>query len=81
MDYSYDTGPHVGEVLGKPGQYICAGFDGHGMPVTFLIAKQLDDMVHNGKSFEDVHLSRVYKSTAERLTKAQNGPEGCDIFS
>lgn len=81
MGYSYDTSPHVGEVPDKPGQYICAGFDGHGMPVIFLAAKGLADMIHHGKSFEDVHLPRLYKSTAVRITNAQEGPEGGDIFS
>ncbi|KAE8156895.1 phosphoenolpyruvate phosphomutase-domain-containing protein [Aspergillus tamarii] len=81
MGYSYDTSPHVGEVPGRHGQYICAGFDGHGMPVIFLTAKGLADMIHHGKSFEDVHLPRLYKSTAARLMNAQDGPEGGDIFS
>ncbi|KAE8314712.1 FAD dependent oxidoreductase [Aspergillus transmontanensis] len=81
MGYSYDTSPHVGEVPDKPGQYICAGFDGHGMPVIFLAAKELADMIHHGKSFEDVHLPRLYKSTAVRITNAQEGPEGGDIFN
>ncbi|KAB8264075.1 phosphoenolpyruvate phosphomutase-domain-containing protein [Aspergillus pseudonomiae] len=81
MGYSYDTSPHVGEVPGKPGQYICAGFDGHGMPVIFLSAKGLTDMIHHGKSFEDVHLPRLYNSTAVRITNARDGPEGGDIFS
>ncbi|KAE8362928.1 FAD dependent oxidoreductase [Aspergillus caelatus] len=81
MGYSYDTSPHVGEVPGRHGQYICAGFDGHGMPVIFLTAKGLADMIQHGKSFEDVHLPRLYKSTAARITNAQDGPEGGDIFS
>ncbi|KAF7593800.1 hypothetical protein BBP40_010856 [Aspergillus hancockii] len=81
MGYSYDTSPHVGEVPGKLGQYICAGIDGHGMPVVFLAAKGLAGMVYNGELFEDVNLPRLYKSTAERITRPQNGPEGGDIFS
>ncbi|KAB8237610.1 phosphoenolpyruvate phosphomutase-domain-containing protein [Aspergillus alliaceus] len=81
MGYSYDTSPHVGEIPGRSGQYICAGFDGHGMPVIFLAAKGLADMIHNGKSFEDVGLPRLYKSTIERITSARDGPEGGDILN
>ncbi|KAL4909396.1 hypothetical protein BDW74DRAFT_187543 [Aspergillus multicolor] len=81
MGYAYDSAPHVGEVPGQPGKYICAGYDGHGMPVIFLATKGLADMILNGRAFEDTGLPRVYKSTSERLQKAANGPEGGDIFS
>ncbi|KAG2411499.1 hypothetical protein HFD88_009054 [Aspergillus terreus] len=37
MGYSADSLPHVGEIPGKPGQFIAAGFNGHGMPVGFLV--------------------------------------------
>ncbi|GES58013.1 FAD dependent oxidoreductase [Aspergillus terreus] len=81
MAYSYDTNPHVGEVPGRPGQYICAGFTGHGMPVIYLAAKGLAEMVYNGKPFEEVKLPRLYKTTAERIKEAQEGPEGGDILN
>lgn len=81
MGYSYDSNPHVGEIPGKPGQYICAGFNGHGMPVIFLAAKGLAEMVQTGKEFEQVNLPRIFKSTEKRLKGAQAGPEGGDILA
>ncbi|OJI99056.1 hypothetical protein ASPVEDRAFT_25895 [Aspergillus versicolor CBS 583.65] len=81
MGYAYDIAPHVGEVPGNPGKYICAGYDGHGMPVVFLATKGLADMILKGRSFEDTNIPRVFKTTSERLEKAANGPEGGDIFA
>ncbi|KAL4870575.1 hypothetical protein BDV12DRAFT_207600, partial [Aspergillus spectabilis] len=81
MGYAYDTAPHIGEVPGQPGQYICAGYDGHGMPVIFLATKGLADMIVHGRSFEDTGLPRVFKTTGERLERAATGPEGGDIFA
>jgi glycine/D-amino acid oxidase-like deaminating enzyme len=80
MGYSYDTHPQVGEVPGKPGQFICAGFNGHGMPVVFLSGKGIAEMIRDGKKFEDVGLPRIYKTTPARLEAAQTGPEGGDTF-
>lgn len=81
MGYSYDSSPHVGEIPERPGQYICAGFNGHGMPVIFLAAKGLAEMIQTGKGFEQVNLPRIFKSTAERLQAAQTGPEGGDTLA
>lgn len=81
MGYSYDSNPHVGEIPKKPGQYICAGFNGHGMPVIFLAAKGLVEMIQTGKRFEQVNLPRIFKSTEKRLQGAQTGPEGGDILA
>lgn len=81
MGYAYDSSPHVGEVPDQPGRYICAGYDGHGMPVIFLATKGLADMILKGRTYEDTGLPRVFKSTAQRLQKAAGGPEGGDIFA
>jgi len=81
MGYSYDSLPHVSDIPGRPGQYICGGFDGHGMPIIFLAARGLAQMIRMGKKFEEVNLPRLYKSTAERLRAAQNGKEGGDILA
>lgn len=80
MGYSFDSTPHLGHVPGKPGQLIISGFNGHGMPVIWLAAKGLADMIHTGKSFEDVSIPRLYKTTQERIDKAQSGPKGGDIL-
>ena len=79
MGYSYDSNPHVGEVPGKPGQYICAGFNGHGMPVIFLAARGLAEIMQTGADLEQ-NLPRIFKTTAERLQTARDGPEGGDIL-
>lgn len=81
MGYSYDSNPHVGEIPGKPGQYICAGFNGHGMPVIFLTAKGLAEIIQTGKSFEEVNLPRIFKSTAKRLQTAQEAPDRSDVLN
>ena len=81
MGYSYDSNPHVGEIPERPGQYICAGFNGHGMPVIFLAAKGLTEMIRTGKGFEQVNLPRIFKSTAERLQAAQTSPGGGDTLA
>ena len=66
MGYSADGVPHVGEVPGKPGQYIMGGFSGHGMPVIFLTGKALADMIIDGASFEATGLPQLYKTTIRR---------------
>ncbi|KKA22961.1 hypothetical protein T310_3012 [Rasamsonia emersonii CBS 393.64] len=71
MGYSYDSAPHVGEIPSRPGQYICEGFNGHGMPVIYLSAKGLAQMIREGKKFEEVYLPRLFKTTPERLEAAQ----------
>lgn len=82
MGYSADSAPHVGEVPSRPGQYISAGFTGHGMPVIFLTSKGLAEMILEGKKFEETEtrVPRIYKTTAERLEAARSGKEGGDIL-
>ncbi|KAG9561108.1 FAD dependent oxidoreductase superfamily, partial [Aureobasidium melanogenum] len=81
MGYSYDSNPHIGEVPGKPGQYILSGFNGHGMPVIWLSAEGVSDMIHAGKKFEETKVPRAFKTTQERMDKAKAGPEGGDILA
>ncbi|KAH8602224.1 FAD dependent oxidoreductase [Bisporella sp. PMI_857] len=80
MGYSWDSLPHVGDVPGRPGQIIIAGFNGHGMPIIWLAAKGVAEMIIKDKPFDDVGLPHIMKTSAERLQKAKNGPEGGDIF-
>ncbi|KAI1337497.1 FAD dependent oxidoreductase-domain-containing protein [Xylariaceae sp. FL0016] len=80
MGYSWDTNPHIGHVPSKPGQTILAGFNGHGMPVIWLAAKGLAEMIAGGKTFEEARLPRLFKTTKERLERARQGPEGGDIM-
>jgi glycine/D-amino acid oxidase-like deaminating enzyme len=67
MGYNSDTLPNVGEVPGREGCFIAAGFEGHGMPVIYLTMKGIAEMVRDGKKFEDVRIPRIYKTTRERL--------------
>lgn len=81
MGYSFDSTPHVGQVPSKPGQLIISGFNGHGMPVIWLAAKGLADMIHEGKDFEEAKLPKLLKTSQSRIDRAQTGPEGGDILA
>lgn len=67
MGYTADRQPHVGPVPNRPNQYILAGFNGHGMPVIYLAAKGIVEMIADGKAYEETGLPRVYRTSAERL--------------
>lgn len=81
MGYSWDSLPHLGEVPDKPGQHIVAGFNGHGMPVIWLAAKGVAEMVASGKRYEEVELPAIAQTTAERIRRAHQGPEGGDVLA
>jgi glycine/D-amino acid oxidase-like deaminating enzyme len=66
MGYSDDGFPYVGPVRKKPGQYICAGFNGHGMPQIFLSAKAIAEMVISGATAGEVDLPLPYWTSPER---------------
>ncbi|KAH6634504.1 FAD dependent oxidoreductase [Chaetomium sp. MPI-SDFR-AT-0129] len=67
MGYSADSLPHIGEVPGREGVFVLAGFHGHGMPVGYLAAKGVVEMVVGGKVYEETGLPGVCKTTGERL--------------
>lgn len=67
MGYTDDGFPYVGDIPGKPGQYICAGFNGHGMPQAFLSARAVASIISDGTKVEDVDLPSLYRLTPERL--------------
>ncbi|KAI1103252.1 FAD dependent oxidoreductase [Jackrogersella minutella] len=69
MGYSADDVPHVGPVPSKPGLYICAGFNGHGMPNVLLCAKGLAQMLRDGSPFSQTGIPACYETGAERLRK------------
>ena len=75
MGYSSDLVPHIGEVPGAPGQYICAGFSGHGMPQIFGASKGVARMVIEGISFEQTGLPALFKDTQVRLDSTVNRME------
>ncbi|CAL3968849.1 unnamed protein product [Diplocarpon coronariae] len=72
MGYSSDSLPHVGAVPSRPGQFIVAGFTGHGMPLIFLSARGIAAMIAEGKAFEDSGVPRIYKTTQTRLDSKAN---------
>ncbi|PMB70829.1 Gamma-glutamylputrescine oxidoreductase [Beauveria bassiana] len=72
MGYSTDALPHVGEVPDRKGLFVLAGFHGHGMPVLYLTAKGIADMIRHGQVFEDTELPSLYKTTRSRLESTTN---------
>ncbi|KAL4780066.1 FAD dependent oxidoreductase-domain-containing protein [Aspergillus varians] len=81
MGYTTDSLPHVGHVPGKPGQFIVAGFNGHGMPQVFLSAKGVAQMVLTGAEFEETGVPRVFKTTQARLDNKENSILGASHVS
>lgn len=65
MGYSNDGFPYVGQICGRPGQYMCAGFSGHGMPQIFLSAKAIASMIITGDA-ENVDLPLPYRISESR---------------
>ena len=72
MGYSADSLPHIGVVPDRKDIFILAGFNGHGMPVIYLAAKAIAEMVSEGRTFEQTGLPELYKTTKERLTPQFN---------
>lgn len=71
MGYTDDGFPYVGNVPGKQGQFVVAGFSGHGMPQVFLSAKAVASMIADDARLEDVDLPQLYHSTPERFASKQ----------
>lgn len=86
MGYSFDSNPHIGSVPSKPGQFILAGFNGHGMPVIWLGAKGLAKMVlaeQRGEHlpFSKTGIPRLYQTSQFRIDRARtNSEEDGDIL-
>ncbi|KAL6237501.1 hypothetical protein BDW75DRAFT_248981 [Aspergillus navahoensis] len=72
MGYTTDSLPHVGQVPGKEGQFVIAGFNGHGMPQIFLSAKGIAQMILRQVEFEETGIPSIFKTTQARLDSAQN---------
>lgn len=75
MGYSYDSNPHIGLVPAKENQFIIAGFNGHGMPVIWLAAKELAKMVVRGLPFEETTMPRLFQTSLFRIDRAMSGRE------
>ena len=72
MGYSSDSLPHIGQVPGKQGQFILAGFTGHGMPEVFLSAKGVAKMIVDNADFADIGVPKIYQTTQARLDNPVN---------
>jgi glycine/D-amino acid oxidase-like deaminating enzyme len=72
MGYSSDSLPHVGQVPGKPGQFIAAGYTGHGMPQAWLSGKGVAIMISEGVAFADSGIPKIFETTQTRLDQDRN---------
>ncbi|KAI1380274.1 FAD dependent oxidoreductase [Hypoxylon crocopeplum] len=72
MGYTTDLMPHVGPVPSKAGQFISAGFNGHGMPLIFLTSKAVANMIKGDCTFEETGLPGPFKTSEARLSNTQN---------
>ncbi|KFY78227.1 hypothetical protein V499_02543 [Pseudogymnoascus sp. VKM F-103] len=72
MGYSADSLPHIGQVPGRPGQFIIAGFTGHGMPQAYLSGKGVAAMVSEGIPFAESGIPRLFETTQARIEHTRN---------
>ncbi|KAJ6516668.1 DAO-domain-containing protein [Mycena vitilis] len=70
---SADGLPFIGEVPGRPGQWICAGFHGHGMAHIFTCAPGLVTLMQGG-TWADTGLPECLELTPERLKRMGDHP-------
>ncbi|KAH6648055.1 FAD dependent oxidoreductase [Truncatella angustata] len=71
MGYTEDNEPHIGKVPSKEGLYICAGFNGHGMPLILLSAKGIAKMLEEDCDFSKTGIPAIYETSKWRLQKPQ----------
>ncbi|KAK2756351.1 FAD dependent oxidoreductase superfamily protein [Colletotrichum kahawae] len=69
MGYSSDFMQHLGAVPGRPGQFIIAGFSGHGMPEILLSSKGVAAMVRDGIAFAETGLPGVRETSEARISR------------
>ncbi|KAI1388188.1 FAD dependent oxidoreductase [Hypoxylon trugodes] len=70
-----DSVPFIGKVESLPGQWVCAGFNGHGMARIFTCAPGVAKLILGG-SWQDTGLPECFEITKERLEKLQKGVPG-----
>ncbi|KAK1675635.1 FAD dependent oxidoreductase-domain-containing protein [Colletotrichum godetiae] len=63
-----DLVPFIGRVDGSPGQWVCAGFNGHGMARILTCASGLAKMILGG-TWRDTELPECFEMTSERLER------------
>ena len=67
---THDKVPYVGPIDDLPGQYICAGFNGHGMAGIFKCAPGVVTLMLGG-TWEDTKLPECFHYSHERLVNGQ----------
>lgn len=67
MGYSSDFMPHLGNVPDKPGQFIIAGFSGHGMPEILLSSRAVAALVRDGTPIEKSGVPHIFTTSKERI--------------
>jgi len=67
MGSTPDGYPHIGRIPGRQDQFICAGFNGAGMPHIFLSAKGLARMITDGVEFKDTGIPSIFEASLDRL--------------
>ncbi|KAF2089926.1 FAD dependent oxidoreductase [Saccharata proteae CBS 121410] len=72
MGYTSDLRPHIGGVPGKAGQYVIAGFNGHGMPLICLSSKGLAKMIREGCPFSESGIPKLFQTSEARLAHGEN---------
>ncbi|KAK1986874.1 FAD dependent oxidoreductase [Colletotrichum cereale] len=72
MGYTNDLFPHAGPVPSKPGQFICAGFNGHGMSFILLTARGVAKMVRENVPFSQSSIPRLFETSERRLQREEN---------
>ncbi|KAL2867297.1 NAD(P)/FAD-dependent oxidoreductase [Aspergillus lucknowensis] len=65
---SADGVPFIGQLPGLPGQWVCAGHQGHGMARIFTAAPGLVKLM-DGCSWADTQLPEVYQITTARIDR------------
>lgn len=66
LAFTPDKVPYVGEIPELPGQYICAGFNGHGMSNIFAVVPGMVKLVQGG-GWAETNLPECFRYSAERL--------------
>ncbi|KAL6238259.1 hypothetical protein BDW75DRAFT_228082 [Aspergillus navahoensis] len=77
---SADGVPWVGEVPGLPGQWLCAGYNGHGMARIFTAAPGLVKLM-GGSSWAETQLPEVYQITPARVQRLKQFLENGELQS
>lgn len=67
-----DSVPFVGSLNGLPGQYVCAGFNGHGMARIFNCTPAVVKIIQGAK-WSDTGLPECFNVTEERLQRLSQG--------